>query len=65
MKQIISVVAPAYNEEDVVEKFYYKITSTLLQITNYDYEMCIRDRGFIIFVKWILQKEEVMLLRMR
>lgn len=45
MKQIISVVAPAYNEEDVVEKFYYKITSTLLQITNYDYEICIVNDG--------------------
>lgn len=45
MKQLISVVAPAYNEEEVVEKFHEKITSILVKLTNYDYEICIVNDG--------------------
>ena len=45
MKPLISVVAPAYNEEEVVEKFYIKITEVLAQLSNYNYEICIVNDG--------------------
>ena len=45
MKQLISIVAPAYNEEEVVEKFHKRITSILTQLNNYDYEICIVNDG--------------------
>ena len=45
MKKIISIIAPAYNEEEVVETFYHKITEVMKQITNYDYEIIISNDG--------------------
>ena len=41
MKSLISIVAPAYNEEDVIEKFYLRITKILSALSEYNYEICI------------------------
>lgn len=45
MKQCISVVAPAYNEELVVDAFYERISGVLQKIENYDYEILIVNDG--------------------
>lgn len=45
MKEIISVVAPAYNEEDVINKFYDRMTEVMKELTNYDYELVIVNDG--------------------
>ncbi len=45
MKPIISVVAPAYNEELVVNQFYDRISSILNKIEDYDYEILIVNDG--------------------
>lgn len=40
----ISVIIPMYYEEEVAEKCYEKVTETLNNIKNYDYEIiCIND----------------------
>lgn len=45
MKSLISIVAPAYNEEDVIEKFYLRITKILSALSEYNYEICIVNDG--------------------
>lgn len=45
MKSLISIVAPAYNEEDVIEKFYLRITKILSALNEYNYEICIVNDG--------------------
>jgi len=45
MKKIISIIAPAFNEEEVIESFYHKITEVMKQITTYDYEIVISNDG--------------------
>ncbi|MEA5027122.1 MAG: glycosyltransferase family 2 protein [Erysipelotrichaceae bacterium] len=45
MKKLISIVAPAYNEEEVVETFCVKITEVMQELTNYDYEIVISNDG--------------------
>lgn len=41
----ISIVIPMYNEEAVAKECYKRITSVLLELTNYDYEVVIVDDG--------------------
>ena len=41
----ISIVIPMYNEEAVAKECYKRITSVLLELTNYDYEIVIVDDG--------------------
>ena len=45
MKSLISIVAPAYSEEDVIEKFYLRITKILSALSEYNYEICIVNDG--------------------
>ena len=45
MKSLISIVAPAYNEEDVIEKFYLRITKILSALSEYNYEIRIVNDG--------------------
>lgn len=45
MKPIISIVAPAYNEEAVIDAFYIRITGIMKKIDNYDYEILIVNDG--------------------
>jgi len=45
MDKIISVVAPAYNEEDVVRIFYERVSSIMQKIEGYDYEIVIVNDG--------------------
>ncbi len=44
-KQLISIVAPAYNEELVVKHFYSKITEICRNFNSYDYEILIVNDG--------------------
>lgn len=44
-KNLISIVAPAYNEEEVIVKFYEKLTSICSVLTKYDYEILIINDG--------------------
>lgn len=44
-KGIISVVAPAYNEELVIDAFYTRITGIMQKIEDYDYEILIVNDG--------------------
>ena len=37
MKQKISVIAPCYNEEEVVDKFYERMSAVLKGFDKYDY----------------------------
>lgn len=45
MKQKISVIAPCYNEEEVVDKFYDRMSKVLKGFTDYDYEMIFVNDG--------------------
>lgn len=45
MKKVISVVAPAYNEEESIQRFYEVIKEVLESCTNYDYEILIVNDG--------------------
>lgn len=62
MKPMISVVAPAYNEELVVQSFYERMTSVMQKIENYDYEILVVNDGSKdktpILVKAICEKDK-------
>lgn len=43
--KLVSLIIPAYCEEQVVEECYKRIKSTMDSLTNYDYEMIFVDDG--------------------
>lgn len=45
MKEIISIVIPAYNEEEVLDELAGRLQSVLAGIKNYDFEIIIIDNG--------------------
>lgn len=45
MKKKISVVVPMYNEKEVVDECYKKLTSILKSMKEYDYEIVCIDDG--------------------
>lgn len=44
-KKLLSIVAPAYNEEEVIETFCTTISDLCAKITGYDYEIVIINDG--------------------
>lgn len=44
-KPLVTVVAPAYNEEEVVNEFYSEMTKILSDLDNYNYEILIVNDG--------------------
>ena len=44
MKELMSIVVPCYNEEEVIEK-YYEATTPIVQEMNIDYEIIFVDDG--------------------
>jgi len=44
MKELMSIVVPCYNEEEVIEK-YYEATTPIVQEMNIDYEIVFVDDG--------------------
>lgn len=44
-KQLLSIVAPAYNEEESIELFYTTLTEICAGIENYDYEILLVNDG--------------------
>lgn len=66
MDKIISVVAPAYNEEDVVSFFYDSVSIIMKGVSNYDYEIVIvndgsKDNTYNIVKELCLRDERVKL----
>jgi glycosyltransferase involved in cell wall biosynthesis len=45
MKKLISIVIPAYNEEEVIPKLGAVLIDTLKKLTNYQWEVIIVDNG--------------------
>ncbi len=45
MKKLISVVIPAYNEEEVVDELASRLKKVMLENTNYDFEVIIVENG--------------------
>lgn len=43
--KLLSIVAPAYNEEESIELFYQKLTDICSNLENYDYEILIVNDG--------------------
>lgn len=58
----ISLVVPMYNEQEVVNESYKKITAVLKELKNYEYEIIIVDDGSkdntLSIVEEIAQKDE-------
>lgn len=44
-KKLISIVIPAYNEEECVDKLYDGLVAVINPITKYDFEIIITDNG--------------------
>lgn len=44
-KQLISVLIPAYNEEECLHELYKRVSSVLSKLENYDYEILIVNDG--------------------
>ena len=44
-KKLISIVIPAYNEEECVDKLYDALTAVINPITKYDFEVIIAENG--------------------
>jgi glycosyltransferase involved in cell wall biosynthesis len=45
MKNKISIVSPCYNEEEVIEKFYFELVKTLNELTEYEFEILFIDNA--------------------
>jgi dolichol-phosphate mannosyltransferase len=45
MEKVISVVAPVYNEDEVIEEFYRRLESVMDSIEKFDYEIILVDDG--------------------
>jgi glycosyltransferase involved in cell wall biosynthesis len=45
MKKLISVVIPAYNEEEVVDELANRLKAVMLEHNNYDFEVIIVENG--------------------
>lgn len=44
-KKLISIVTPAYNEEDCVEELYSQLSKVMNSLNNYDFEVIIVENG--------------------
>ena len=44
-KKLISALIPAYNEEECLYELYKRVSSVLLKLENYDYEILIVNDG--------------------
>jgi len=44
-KQLISIVVPIYNESEVIEAFYNRLTKVISKINNYNHEVIFIDDG--------------------
>ncbi len=45
MKKMISIVIPAYNEEEVLDELKKRLQSVMASINNYDFEVIIAENG--------------------
>jgi len=45
MKKLVSIVVPAYNEEDNVEELHRRFNNVFLSLPDYDFEVIIVDNG--------------------
>jgi polyisoprenyl-phosphate glycosyltransferase len=45
MRKLITIMVPAYNEEDVIEQFYNRINKVKKTISNYDFEILFVNDG--------------------
>ena len=44
-KQCISVIVPIYNESEVIDTFYTRLSKVMQSIAPYDYEIVFIDDG--------------------
>ena len=44
-KKLISIVIPAYNEEDCVEELARQLTGVMHELDKYDFEVLIVENG--------------------
>lgn len=45
MKKLVSIIVPAYNEEEAIPYFYEEIQKIFLQMKHYDFEILFINDG--------------------